>query len=393
MINVVSCGRKGLVYRVWLLGCVLAVLIAAGGGCGGGKEATEQKETNAAVRVHTVQTGDIADTLVYPATLRAYNEVRIFSTIPDQILDFPWKDGDEIKRGDRVALIKRGAMDQGLANMSAQIEGIDAQVANLESERERTEGLLQAGAVAQAAYDRLDTQVKALHAQRKAMEAAKGQLAVQAGNAYISAPISGVIANKALEKGDIAVPQVPLCRILGVDNLKVDIRLVESDVLRVRADQEVKLRMDAYPDRTFEGKVTSILPYMDPATRTNTVEVTLANPKDQGGRRLLKPGMFGQAQFIVAEHKNIVLAPEVGLMLDNEILAKQKPGQNLRKAFVVDQQGKAHVRVVSCGARKGDTFEVLEGLKAGEKLIVRGQHGLKDGQLVDVVEAKTESGK
>lgn len=358
-------------------------------GCNRDATAT-QESLGKPVRVEKVGRGDIADVLVYPATLRAYSEVRIFSTIPDLILEFPWNDGDEIQRGERVALIKRGAMDQGLANMSAQVEGLDAQIANTESELERTRGLLAAGAVAQAAYDRLDTQLKSLQAQRKAMLAARGQLAVQAGNAYITAPISGVIAGKALERGDMAVPQVPLCRILGVDRLKLDIRLVESDVRRVKLDQEVKLHLDAYPNRTFDGKVTSILPYMDPATRTNTVEVTLDNPKDEAGLRLLKPGMFGRAEFIVAVHEKVLLAPEPSLLLDNDVLAKQQPGELLRKAFVVDDQNIARERLVRCGARKGSTYEVLEGLKEGDRIITRGQHGLQDGQRVEVMEASSE---
>lgn len=378
--------------RTWMLlvwPLMLGVLAVTAAGCNPDAAAT-QDSLGKPVRVEKVARGDIADVLVYPATLRAHNEVRIFSTIPDLILEFPWNDGDEIQRGERVALIKRGAMDQGLANMSAQVEGLDAQIANTESELERTRGLLAAGAVAQAAYDRLDTQLKSLQAQRKAMLAARGQLAVQAGNAYITAPISGVIAGKALERGDMAVPQVPLCRILGIDRLKVDIRLVESDVRRVKLDQEVKLHLDAYPARTFDGKVTSILPYMDPATRTNTVEVTLDNPKDDSGVRLLKPGMFGRAEFIVALHDKVLLAPEPSLLLDNDILAKQKPGELLRKAFVVDDQNIARERLVRCGARKGSTYEVLDGLKEGDRLITRGQHGLQDGQRVEVMEASSE---
>lgn len=373
---------------VWALSCILFSLVVVG--CDG-DAATSQENLAKPVRVEKIARGDIADVLVYPATLRAHNEVRIFSTIPDLILEFPWNDGDEIERGERVALIKRGAMDQGLANMSAQVEGLDAQIANTESELERTRGLLAAGAVAQAAFDRLDTQLKSLQAQRKAMLAARGQLAVQAGNAYITAPISGVIASKALERGDMAVPQMPLCRILGIDRLKLDIRLVESDVRRVQVDQKVKLHLDAYPKQTFDGKVTSILPYMDPATRTNTVEVTLDNPKDEkSGQRLLKPGMFGRAEFIVAMHQNVLLAPEPSLLLDNDILAKQKPGELLRKAFVVDEQNIARQRLVRCGARKGSTYEVLDGLKEGDRIITRGQHGLQDGQQVEVMEASSE---
>lgn len=379
--------RRLIVALVILLASISSLVLS---GCNKDAGASATAEAKP-VRVETIGRANIADLITYPATLRAYNEVRVFSTIPDQILDFPWEDGDEVERGQRIALIKKGGMDQGIANMSAQVEGIDAQIKNLESELERTRVLLDTGAVAQTAFDRIETQVATLRAQRKALLAARGQLADRAGDAYITAPIAGVIANKALERGDIAVPQFPLCRILGVDRLKVDIRLVEADVRRVHADQIVKLHLDAYPDRTFEGKVTSILPYMDPATRTNTIEVTLDNPVDaKSKQRPLKPGMYGRAEIVVAERSNVIVAPEPALLLDNEVLEKQKSGEVLRKAFVIDDQSVARQRIVRCGARKGSQYEVLEGLAQGDRIVIRGQHGLQDGQRVEVMEASPE---
>lgn len=349
-----------------------------------------QKTLPKPVRIATIGRADIADVLNYPAELRAHAEVRIFSTIPDRILDFPWENGDEIKRGERVALVRRDGMDRGLTSMSAQLEGLDAQITNLESELERTRNLLGAGAVAQSAYDRVDTQLKALVAQRKALTASRGQLAVTAGNAYITSPIDGVIAGKRLERGDMAAPQIPLCTVLGIDVLKVEIRLVESDVPKVKPGQEVVIRLDAYPDRTFKGKVTVVLPYMDPATRTNGIEIVLDNPKNESGQRLLKPGMFGKAELVVSEEKNVVVAPEPALLLDNDVLEKQKPGEVIRKAMVIDAQNIAHERVVRCGARKGSLYQVRDGLNEGDRIVVRGQHGLKDGQLVEVMEASKE---
>ena len=375
---------------LWLAMVCLSMAMAVSLGCKKGSVA-ETGEKAKPVRVEPVGRADITDVISYPATLRAYNEVRIFSTIPDRILDFPLEDGDEVKRGERIALIRRDGMDKGLANMAAQLDGVDAQISNIESELERTRGLLDAGAVATSAFDRLDTQYKTLTAQRRSLDAARGQLAVTAGNAYITSPIDGVIAGKMLERGDMAAPQIPLCRVLGVDRLKVDIRLVESDVARVHVGQDVVLRVDAHPERPFQGKVTRVLPYMDPATRTNGVEITLDNaPDPKTGQRALKPGMFGKAEIVVAERKGVIVAPEPALLLDNDVLAKQKPGEVIRKAMVVDAEGIARQRIVRCGARKGALFQVLEGLSEGDRIVVRGQHGLLDGQRVEIVEAKPE---
>ena len=181
---------------------------------------------------------------------------------------------------------------------------------------------------------------------------------------------------------------MPLCRIITVDDLKLELRLVETDVAKVRTGQEVELKLDAYPGRMFRGVVSAVLPYLDQQTRTNTVQVRVDNPReDKTGERALKPGMFGRAELVVSKRQAVLVAPEPALLLDSRILEQQKPGETLRKAFVVDQQGVAKQRMVRLGARKGSMLEVLEGLAQGEKLVVRGQHGLKDGQKVQLVEA------
>ena len=124
---------------------------------------------------------------------------------------------------------------------------------------------------------------------------------------------------------------------------------------------------------------------------TYTVEVLVDNPKDETtGKRLLKPGMYGRAELVVDRRAQVLVAPEHALLLDNQILDKQQPGEVLRKAFVVADGGVAQKRIVKLGARKGTLWQVLDGLKQGERIIVRGQHGLKDGQRVEIVEAAKE---
>jgi RND family efflux transporter MFP subunit len=184
----------------------------------------------------------------------------------------------------------------------------------------------------------------------------------------------------------MAAPQIPLCRIISIDRLKVQLKLVEADVPKVHTGQEVKIHMDCCPGRPFTGKISRIYPYLNAQTRTNTVEVTLENPKDKkSGLRELKPGMFGKAELVVGRRDQVLAAPEPALLLDNTLLKEQKEGEILRKAFVVDAQNIARQRLVKLGARKGSYYEVLEGLAEGENIIIRGQHGLKDGQKVKIL--------
>lgn len=382
-------GRRGppLAVLRWATGLVLLVALGSAG-CKKGK-ADAAEEPAKTVRVEKVGRADIEDVLSYPADLKPSAEVRIFSRVPDRILSFVWQDGDEIKRGMRVAVIRTDGLSLGVEQLGAQMDALDVQIANQEIELGRLTKLLGHGAVAQAEFDRVEASLKAQKAQRRALSAGRGQLAANASDGVITAAIDGVIADKMVQQGDIANPGVPLCRIINVDQLKVELRLVESDVPKVKAGQEVLLRLDAYPKRVFGGKVSVVLPYLDERTRTNTIEVAVANPRDElTGQRPLKPGMYGRAELVVERRVHVLVAPEHALMLDDQVLAQQQPGETLRKAFVVAEGGVAKKRIVKLGARKGSQWQVLDGLKEGERLVVRGQHGLKDGQRVEIVEAE-----
>ncbi len=367
----------------------LLALLPCSAACSGSQAAKEEEGQRApTVRVETLGRQDVAEVLRYVADLEPYAEVSIFSPVPDRILYFPWRDGDAVKRGQQIALIRKEGLDRGLEQIVAQTESLDIQLANLEQELARSRELLKKGVLSQQIFDQVETRYKSTLAQRKALEAGRGQLAATAANAVITAPFDGIIANKRLETGDMAVPQIPLCSVVSIDRLKVKLRLIEADVTKVRMEQEVTVRLDAYPGRTFTGKVTNIHPYLDTLTRTNTVEVVLDNPVDpELGARPLKPGMYGTAELVVALHQGVVAAPEPALLLDTQILAKQTTGEVLRKAFVVDDKNVAHQRLVKLGARQGTQVEVLDGLSEGERIVVRGQHGLKDGQTVEIVTA------
>lgn len=344
------------------------------------------KEEIKTVLVKVLGRADMDEVLSYVADLKPFTEVKIYSQVPDRILYFPWNDGDVVKVGQRVALIRKKGIDKGLEQLAAQLEALDVQIENQGRELKRARELLSSGVINQSAFDGINTAYLASLAQKKALQASRGQMSVTADNAEITAPINGIIAGKMLEKGDMAVPQVPLCQILSVDKLKAHLKLIEADVPKVKLKQSVVLHFDAYPDRAFSGQVTNILPYLDNATRTNTVEVTLENLRDSENENyLLKPGMFGLAELVVQKRENVLVVSQSALVLDKRIMEKQKSGELMRKVFVVDEAGTVNARVVRLGIRKHNQYEVLDGVKDGERVVVRGQHGLKDGQKVEIV--------
>jgi RND family efflux transporter MFP subunit len=381
--------------RTVFQGTLLALLLLATGmgavGCQPAEGETTSEEApetkGRSVRVTTVDRADIERHLIYGAELKASTEVRLYSTLMDRIISFPWQDGDEIEKDAVVALIRREGFDHGLDQITAELRSLDVTIRNVESELRRARELLARGVITEQSFDALRANLDATRARRRAIVAGRGQLASQADNAVVRAPFTGVLSGKMLEEGDIASPQMPLGRLMVMDPLEIELKLMEADVGLVAVGQTVYLELDAHAGRTFEGTLIRIQPFLNPQSRTNAAVVTVQNPRDPDtGERLLKPGMYGRARLVVSRREGVVVVPESALLLDSRLIATSEPGEDRRRAFVVDASDIAHERVVRLGQRDGNRFEVLEGLEAGERLVILGQHGLKDAQPVQIRE-------
>jgi membrane fusion protein (multidrug efflux system) len=141
----------------------------------------------------------------------------------------------------------------------------------------------------------------------------------------------------------------------------------------------VSVYSDAVPDRTFMGLIARIHPSVDPVTRTATVEVRLKNERNEAGEWLLRPGLYAEGRIILDVKRDAVTLPaDVALRRGARFLA-----------FAV-KDGKAETRQLKVGVRDGNTLEIVDGLRAGEQVVVMGQHRLTDGIAVRVAETTSD---
>ncbi len=190
--------------------------------------------------------------------------------------------------------------------------------------------------------------------------------------AKVKSPLSGTVGRLYLDKGSTIGLETPIALIARMDRVRVEFSIPEKDMVKVSKDQEAKVRVDAYPDRTFNGKVTRLSPVVDPFTRSAFADVTLSNP-----RHMLKPGMFAEIDIVVDSSKGTIVVPREVILED----------LNTGSSFVfVVEGGTAVKRDIEIGISQEGLVEVKSGLSFGEKMIVSGQHYLKDGEKVEVVE-------
>ena len=169
-------------------------------------------------------------------------------------------------------------------------------------------------------------------------------------------PTSGAVIEKPAIQGKRFMPGEVLYQIADLSKVWMLADVFEQDLGMVQRGQGAAIRLDAYPDKVFNGKVTFIYPTVKPETRTAKVRIEL--PNTQG---LLKPAMYGRVEFASTHSKNKVLAVPDSAVLDSGI----------RQLVLVDLgEGRFEPRTVKLGTHADGYAEVLEGLEAGETVVV-----------------------
>ena len=174
----------------------------------------------------------------------------------------------------------------------------------------------------------------------------------------LTAPISGVVAELGAREGMTVMAGAPLFRINGLSTVWVNAEVPESVASQVRPGNAVEARTAAVPSEVFKGKVSAILPEVNPATRTIKARVELANP---AGRLL--PGMFAKVNFAPAVQNEVLLVPSEAVISTGK-----------RMVVVVAQgDGKFAPVDVQVGLDSNGQTEIRSGLQAGQKVVVSGQ--------------------
>ena len=168
-------------------------------------------------------------------------------------------------------------------------------------------------------------------------------------------PVSGIVTEKKAVQGMRFMPGEALYQIADLSSVWVVADVFEQDIGLVKLGAQAKVRINAYPDKLFEGKVSYVYPTLNAATRTVPVRVELANPG-----LLLKPAMFAQVELPVSAKGSVVTVP-VSAVIDS----------GTRQIVLIEQgEGRFEPREVKLGARSDSNVEIIDGVKEGERVVV-----------------------
>ncbi len=267
------------------------------------------------------------------------------------------REGDRVEKGQVLLQISRNKAAR--AQMAAAAQALKEQ----EAELQRITRLVEAGAVPGSQLDAARSKHENARAQlAKAMESAEDYL--------VAAPWDGIVSKVYVTEGDYVAPRTPLIEIFDPASLLVQFAVPETRSMEIREGLPLQVQLDAYPGRTFEGKISRVYPQLDERTRTRTVEATLTEPVD------LIPGMFARIRVILDKISDAVTVPAHSLV---------PAADGIDTAFVVED-GKAMRRRLTTGVEIDGRVQILSGLLAGDRVIIAGQEKLKDGAAVKVMQ-------
>lgn len=219
-----------------------------------------------------------------------------------------------------------------------------------------------------ASYDAALQNAKNLRAGIQASEATMKLAGRQLRDTDIRAPFDGYVEKRLVNLGELVRTQMPVMAVVRLDPLKVIAEIPERMAPWISAGQAVDLLVDAYAGRTFTGKVSRISPGVNTATRAFPMEALVPNAS-----AVLKPGTFARVHIKSGKVDTVLTLPYAAL--------QYRYGVN--RVFVVDG-GKLVLRELAVGERLGDRIEILNGVKAGERVAVTDVDTLTDGALVTV---------
>lgn len=337
------------------------------------------------VLVTTVTPQDVPRVLERVATLDGFINANINAQVQGYIVSRDYQEGSVVKKGDLLFQIDPRPFEAALAQAKGTLAKDKANQVKADADEKRAMDLFNKKVISDQERDTATAAAQSGRANIEADEAAVKQAEINLGYTKISAPIDGVAGFTNNQVGDLVGPSTgPLTTMSQIDPIKAVVTAGEgpwTDFISRHPDADERQRYiksldfelilsngNVYPHK---GKFYALDRNLDVKTGSIRYEVTFPNPGN-----ILRPGQFGKVRFVADMKKGAMVVPQEAV---NEL-------QGSFQVAVVDQNNKVSIRPVKMGERIGALWEVTDGLKPGDKVIVQGLQKAREGSTVTVKE-------
>ena len=358
-------------------------------GCGRTETAAPASDTRAPVPVGIAPVQGVDEPVVIEATgsFEPDESSDVAPAASGRVTATPADVGQFVPQGAVLIRIQDVDARLRLDEAKAAVERAEANVKLAESQNalaqataQRNEKLLAGGLVPQTVADEARTQAEtaanSVLVARASLSQSRAQLALAekaVADVVVKAPFAGYVAERRVAAGEFVQPSTSVLTLLRIDPLRLRLTIPAVQAGQVRIGQAAQARVDSFPDKVFEGKITALTPTITAQSRSFAVEARVPNPG-----ALLKPGMFAVASIQQGGTQRAMLVPKRAVIED--------VNTNSFRVYVVDPENTARLRVVQLAARQNDpqVTRVLTGIKEGERVATSRLGDLYDGAPVTI---------
>jgi RND family efflux transporter MFP subunit len=361
--------------------CVVSLLIAVSFATGCSRKPAQTAPPPPDVLVTTVEPQDVPRVLERVATLDGFINANINAQVQGYIVSRDYTEGSVVKKGDLLFRIDPRPFEAALAQAKGTLAKDKANQAKSDADEKRALDLFKKKVISDQERDTAVAAAGSSRANVEADEAGVEQAELNLGYTKITAPIDGLAGFANNEVGDLVGPSTgPLTTVSQLDPIKAVVTAGEGPFTDfVSRHPDPKERSEYVKTLEFElilgngetyphkGKFYALDRSLDPKTGSIRYEVTFPNPGN-----ILRPGQFGKVRFVADMKKGAMVIPQEAV---NEL-------QGSYQVAVVGQNNKVSIRPAKMGERIGAMWEVTEGLKPGDRVVVQGLQKAREGSTV-----------
>ena len=357
--------------------CVVVVVTGAAGCRAGAEKTGDAPAAPATVQVGaenviTVKRDRVVTGPLISGELRAAREATVRAELGGSMVQAAVEEGQTVRRGTLLGRIEASTLDDTRRSAESAVKSAETQLAVARREAERTTQLVAAGALAARDAELARSNVTAVEAQLADARARLMSAQKQLGDTVLRSPFNGVVADRAVNQGDVVTPGTALFTIVDPSSMRLEASVPSEELAALRVGATVQFNVRGY-EHPFEGRIDRIGPQADPTTRQVPIFVSVSNP---GGR--LVAGLFAEGRVVSQAAEGLVVPL-------NAVNEAEGPPWVMRVAG-----GKTEKVTVSLGLRdrRTERVQVLSGLGEGDVLLRGAAQGITAGTPVSVGAAK-----
>lgn len=372
-------------FSLLLTGGVLLFLQACSGGPNpdGTNFNPSQGERATSVETITVKRSDISRQIKSFGNIRAQEIVNVIPQVSNRITRIHADLGDTVSQGEVLAEIYDVPFRDQFQQAKSQLEQSRSSYVRDSLQFQRQKELYQKELISSTEYDNARATFESSKAQFEASRANLTQSRENLMNTEITSPVYGVVLSRSVSEGDLATTGQVAYEIANLIGYQCRVYLPYDEWRSVKIGQPVNFRVSNQPNVSGSGSVTQISPRLDPTTGLGEVVISLT---DRG--ESIYQGVLVESIINVETHENAVVIPRAALVENVQTLIEPESNtiqlERSYSAFVVQGDSLANRRELKLGIEQGDRIEIIEGLEAGDEVVITGQNSLNDSTKVRV---------